>query len=174
MDQHEIFVLLVFCGVYLGMALGRWPALALDRTGIALCGAIALLFFDETTGAASTTGFTAEAVAALQGGGFDFEDPLVLGGVALAGSNTVGNVPLVVLLLAALPGLSTAALYALALLSTFAGNLLLIGSLANIIVAERARGAGVSLGFMDFLRSGVPMTLVTVALAYGWILLFPG
>src|SRR3546814_1789669 len=42
MDQHEVLVLAVFLGVYLGMALGRWPALALDRTGIALCGAIVL------------------------------------------------------------------------------------------------------------------------------------
>src|SRR3546814_17044421 len=46
MDQHEVLVLAVFLGVYLGMALGRWPALAIDRTGIALCGAIVLLFFD--------------------------------------------------------------------------------------------------------------------------------
>jgi Na+/H+ antiporter NhaD/arsenite permease-like protein len=126
------------------------------------------------TGAVSTTGFTADVVAALQGAGFSFEDPLLLGGVALAGSNTVGNVPLVVLLLSALPGLSEPALYALALLSTFAGNLLLIGSLANIIVAERARGVGVVLSFRDHLRSGVPMTLVTFVLAYGWIVLVLG
>jgi Na+/H+ antiporter NhaD/arsenite permease-like protein len=122
----------------------------------------------------STTSFAAEALAALQAAGLDLEHPLLLGGVALAGSNTVGNVPLVILLLSALPGLSEPALYALALLSTFAGNLLLIGSLANIIVAERARGEGVVLSFGDHLRSGVPMTLVTVALAYGWILLFLG
>jgi Na+/H+ antiporter NhaD/arsenite permease-like protein len=126
------------------------------------------------TAAVSTTSFAAEALAALQAAGLDLEHPLLLGGVALAGSNTVGNVPLVILLLSALPGLSEPALYALALLSTFAGNLLLIGSLANIIVAERARGEGVVLSFGDHLRSGVPMTLVTVALAYGWILLFLG
>jgi len=113
MDQHEILVLAVFCGVYLGMALGRWPALALDRTGIALCGAIVLLFFDETTGASAA-------------------------------------------------GIDTGTLA------------VLFGSLANIIVAERARGEGVVLSFGDHLRSGVPMTLVTVALAYGWILLFLG
>jgi Na+/H+ antiporter NhaD/arsenite permease-like protein len=126
------------------------------------------------TTAVSTTGFAATVLAALQTAGLDLEDPLLLGGVALAGSNTVGNVPLVILLLSAFPGLSEPALYALALLSTFAGNLLLIGSLANIIVAERARGAGVSLSFFDFLRSGVPMTLATMALAYGWTLFFLG
>jgi Na+/H+ antiporter NhaD/arsenite permease-like protein len=66
LDQHEILVLAVFCGVYLGMALGRWPALALDRTGIALCGAIALLFFDETTGA-SAAGIDTGTLAVLFG-----------------------------------------------------------------------------------------------------------
>lgn len=121
------------------------------------------------TGAVSTTGVTSGVIAALQGAGLSFEDPLLLGGVALAGSNTVGNVPLVILLLSALPGLSQSALYALALLSTFAGNLLLIGSLANLIVAERARREGVSLSFTDHLRAGVPMTAITFALAYGWI-----
>src|SRR3546814_2301646 len=35
------------------MALWRWPALAIDRTGIALCGAIVLLFFDAETGASA-------------------------------------------------------------------------------------------------------------------------
>jgi len=53
MDFHELLVLSVFAGVYLGMALGRWPSLALDRTGIALCGAIVLLLFDESTGASA-------------------------------------------------------------------------------------------------------------------------
>src|SRR3546814_1149760 len=53
MDQHEVLVLAVFLGVYLGMALWRWPALAIDRTGIALCGAIVLLFFHAETGASA-------------------------------------------------------------------------------------------------------------------------
>lgn len=123
------------------------------------------------TGAVGATGFNAGLVGLLQGAGVSFEDPLLLGGVALVGSNTVGNVPLVILLLSALPGLSQAALYALALLSTFAGNLLLIGSLANLIVAERARREGVVVGFLDHLRAGVPMTLATLALAYGWLAL---
>jgi Na+/H+ antiporter NhaD/arsenite permease-like protein len=36
------FVLVVFVAVYIGMALGRWPGLMIDRTGIALLGAIIL------------------------------------------------------------------------------------------------------------------------------------
>jgi Na+/H+ antiporter NhaD/arsenite permease-like protein len=125
------------------------------------------------TGAVSTTSLNAELLALLQAGGVSFEEPLLLGAVALVGSNTVGNVPLVILLLQALPGLSQAALYALALLSTFAGNFLVIGSLANLIVVERARREGVVLSFLDHLRAGVPMTLVTLALAYAWLVLLP-
>ena len=126
------------------------------------------------TGALNSTGFNAEVTALLQTGGLSFEHPLLLAGTALVGSNTVGNVPLVILLLSALPGLSHSALYGLAILSTFAGNFLIIGSLANLIVVERARGAGVTLTFADHLRAGVPMTLATVALAYGWLVLLGG
>jgi len=125
------------------------------------------------TAAVSTTSLNAQLVTLLQSGGLSLEDPLLLGPAALIGSNTVGNVPLVILLLSALPGLSQAALYALAILSTFAGNFLIIGSLANLIVVERARREGVALSFLDHLRAGVPMTLITLALAYAWLVLLP-
>src|SRR3546814_1838630 len=53
MDKHEVLVLAVFLGVYLGMALGRWPASAIDRTGTPLSAAFLLLFFDAETGASA-------------------------------------------------------------------------------------------------------------------------
>lgn len=126
------------------------------------------------TGAISTTSVNAQLIALLQAGGLTFEHPLLLAGVSLAGSNTVGNVPLVILLLQAVPGLSQQALYALALLSTFAGNFLVIGSLANLIVVERARREGVTVGFLDHMKAGVPMTLATLALAWGWLVVLGG
>ena len=92
--------------------------------------------------------------------------------LALVASNTIGNVPSMILVLKLIPDLSDgalAALAALALLSTFAGNLLLTGSLCNIIVAERAQLAGVRLGFMDFARSGVPMTLASIVATFLWL-----
>jgi Na+/H+ antiporter NhaD/arsenite permease-like protein len=49
-----------------------------------------------------------------------------------------------------------------AMSSTFAGNLLLIGSVANLIVAERAEAQGVRIGFGEYARVGVPVTLLTV------------
>jgi Na+/H+ antiporter NhaD/arsenite permease-like protein len=89
--------------------------------------------------------------------------------VTLVASNTIGNVPAVILILKLLPGLPPSALSSLALLSTFAGNLLLTGSMCNIIVAERAQASGARLGFMDFARSGIPMTVASLAITALWL-----
>lgn len=112
-----------------------------------------------------------EAVAGLRQAGADPERLGVLAPLALAASNTIGNVPAVVLVLALWPGLGEAALHGLALLSTLAGNLLLVGSLANLIVAERAAGVGVRLGVLEHARCGVPMTLASMAVATLWLAL---
>jgi Na+/H+ antiporter NhaD/arsenite permease-like protein len=87
----------------------------------------------------------------------------------IAASNSIGNVPTVILLLGVLPNLDTGTLTGLALISTFAGNLLLTGSLCNIIVAERAKASGTELSFADFARSGIPMTLASVAIVVLWL-----
>jgi Na+/H+ antiporter NhaD/arsenite permease-like protein len=108
--------------------------------------------------------WTADAAAAL--------DPRANGPLAvisLAGSNTIGNVPLVMLLLSVLPGWPAASLHALALFSTLCGNFLIVGSVANIIAVERARDRGVMIGFMDYARIGVPVTLLSLAMAWGWM-----
>ncbi len=89
--------------------------------------------------------------------------------VTLFSSNTFGNVPAVILILKLLPDLPQGALSGLALLSTFAGNLLLTGSMCNIIVAERAQDSGARLAFMDFARSGIPMTVASLAVAALWL-----
>ena len=52
---------------------------------------------------------------------------------------------------------------------TLAGNLFLVGSLANLIVAERATQSGVVWGFRDHARAGVPMTLLSMAVAVLWL-----
>lgn len=84
-------------------------------------------------------------------------------------SNTIGNVPAVMVILSMWPIEGDGPLYGLALLSTLAGNLLLVGSLANIIVAERAQALGVKLSFLDFARAGIPMTLASLAVASAWL-----
>jgi len=53
--------------------------------------------------------------------------------------------------------------------STLAGNLTLLGSIANLIVAEGARREGIRVGFVDYLKVGVPVTLVTLAFGVWWL-----
>jgi Na+/H+ antiporter NhaD/arsenite permease-like protein len=48
--------------------------------------------------------------------------------------------------------------------STLGGNLTILGSVANLIVVEAARGAGIRIGFAEYSRVGVPLTLVTLTL----------
>jgi Na+/H+ antiporter NhaD/arsenite permease-like protein len=121
------------------------------------------------TGALSATPAATRAVEALTGSGLLPDRLSVLAPLSLVMSNTIGNVPSVILLLKLWPAPDAGALYALALLSTFAGNLLLVGSLANIIVAERAAASGVRLGFAAHARAGIPVALISTALGAGWL-----
>jgi Na+/H+ antiporter NhaD/arsenite permease-like protein len=121
------------------------------------------------TAAFSKTGLSQDGLAWLAAQGLLPDRLSVLTPLTLAASNTIGNVPAVILLIKLVPDLSDGVLTALALLSTFAGNLLLTGSMCNIIVAERAAGAGAPLSFADFARSGIPMTLFSLAAAVAWL-----
>lgn len=110
------------------------------------------------------SGWTQAARDALAAAGVDLARPEALvPGVALLG-NLVGNVPAVMLMLPFV-GRQPATGYALALASTFAGNAVLVGSIANLIVAEQAERLGVRIGFRDHLRTGLPLTLISLALA---------
>ncbi len=121
------------------------------------------------TGTFAETGLAADGLAWLAAHGLLPDRLAVLAPLALAMSNGIGNVPSVILLLQIWPQPPEGALYGLAVLSTLSGNLLLTGSLANIITAERAAAAGVPLTFADFARSGVPMTLASMAVAILWL-----
>jgi len=121
------------------------------------------------TAAFAETGLAGSALATLEAQGLWPDRIAVLAPLSLVASNTIGNVPAVILLLAVWTDAPAGALYGLALLTTLAGNLLLVGSLANIIMAERAAGQGVRLGFADFARAGVPMTLLTMVVAAVWL-----
>ncbi|HXP31059.1 MAG TPA: SLC13 family permease, partial [Stellaceae bacterium] len=79
---------------------------------------------------------------------------LVLTPLTLLMSNLIGNVPWVIFLLQIWPNPPAGALYALALLSSLSGGLLLWGSVANLIVAERARAMGVNLSYAEYARAG--------------------
>lgn len=80
-------------------------------------------------------------------------------------SQLISNVPLVALYLPLLmhAGGSTPGLLALASGSTVAGNLFILGAASNVIIIQNAeRKAGQTLGFMEFARVGIPLTLVNV------------
>ena len=121
------------------------------------------------TGAFAETQAAQRAFAGLAGAGLLPDRLAVLAPLALVASNTIGNVPAVVLLLEIWPNPPEDAMYALALLSTLAGNMLLVGSLANLIVAERAAGEGVRLGFVEHAKAGIPATAVSVLAACLWL-----
>ena len=98
-------------------------------------------------------------------------DAWSIAGMSLVASNVIGNVPFVVLLLGLFPALSESTLVMLAVMSTLAGNLLLIGSVVNLIVAEGAKRQGVHLGFIEFAKVGVPITLLSMLAAALWFTL---
>ena len=117
----------------------------------------------------AATPWPGQAVAWLGDRGLVPDRLAVLAPLALVASNTIGNVPAVVLILSLWPDLGAPALQALAVLSTLAGNLLIVGSLANIITVQRAADQGVHLGFAEHARAGVPMTLASMAAALLWL-----
>jgi Na+/H+ antiporter NhaD/arsenite permease-like protein len=100
------------------------------------------------------------------------DSPVVLvSGLSLALSNLVSNVPAVLLfkpLMEAMPQPEPAWL-ALAMSSTLAGNLTVLGSVANLIVVESARRSGTQLGFFEYLKVGVPLTLLTTLAGVAWL-----
>jgi len=121
------------------------------------------------TGAFSEAGWSAWLGEWMQAQGFAPHRAMPLAVASLIGSNLIGNVPFVVVLLQLAPDMPADTLHALALLSTLAGNLLIVGSVVNLIVAESARHQGVRLGFMDFARVGVPVTVISMTLATLWL-----
>ncbi len=116
-------------------------------------------------------GHMAAGFAVMREAGLDFAQPATLFCTSVAGSNLVSNVPLTMLLLPVASHPQAGPI--LALSSTLAGNLVLVGSIANLIVVEQARRLGVmpqSTSWMrEHLRTGVPITLVTLAIAAIWL-----
>ena len=93
--------------------------------------------------------------------------PAVLAATVAALSNLVSNVPAVLLFRPLFPLMGSSQRVALLLAgaSTYAGNLTLLGSIANLIVVENARRRGVAIGFGEHLRVGIPITLLTIVVA---------
>jgi Na+/H+ antiporter NhaD/arsenite permease-like protein len=114
-----------------------------------------------------STGLAAQAVSWFAAQGVSLADPGPLFVVGLALSNLVSNVPAVMLLMPHLSGHEAG--MTLALVSTFAGNLLLVGSIANLIVVDLAKKSGIEIDWRDHARIGVPVTLSTLTIVWFWL-----
>jgi Na+/H+ antiporter NhaD/arsenite permease-like protein len=100
-----------------------------------------------------------------------FDNAWVLSGVTAFLSNLVSNVPAVLILKPFVMHLPDPgrAWRIVAMSSTFAGNLTLIGSVANLIVAERAKQAGVTISFFAYWWIGLPLTLASLGFGTWWL-----
>jgi Na+/H+ antiporter NhaD/arsenite permease-like protein len=121
------------------------------------------------TGSLEITGVSHQLFDLVAGLAHSGVAPLTL--VTMVLSNTISNVPAVLLfrpLILHFPN-PTQAWLTLSAASTLAGNLTLIGSVANLIVAEQALKLGVKLTFTEYLRAGVIITLLTLLVAVVWL-----
>jgi len=119
-------------------------------------------------GGAENAGIVGKLLAIAEHGNIRSLPPFLITASAL--SNLVSNVPAVMLLKSLIPGFAhpREAWLALAMSSTLAGNLTITGSVANIIVVERARSE-IQIGFGDYFRVGLPLTIATLLLGWGWL-----
>jgi Na+/H+ antiporter NhaD/arsenite permease-like protein len=143
------------------------PAEVFQEIDWALLVFFAALFV--VTGAITASGLGADLFRLLrpyaEGG------PAALTGVSLVLSNLVSNVPAVMLFRPIVPTLANPeeAWLTLAMATTLAGNLTLLGSVANLIVAEFAQKRGVHLSFFEYLKAGTPIAVLTLLLGVAWL-----
>jgi Na+/H+ antiporter NhaD/arsenite permease-like protein len=119
--------------------------------------------------AVTEAGLPAAAMAALQPLGIDLNNLYVLSMVSTVMSNLFSNVPAAMLLTRFLDPGDPLQWQVLALSSTFAGTLITIGSIANLIVIEQARCYGVAISFREHARIGLPVTLFSLLVLLAWI-----
>jgi Na+/H+ antiporter NhaD/arsenite permease-like protein len=95
----------------------------------------------------------------------------VLSAVTAVLSNLVSNVPAVLMMKPFVASLDDhdRAWLVIAMASTLAGNFTVLGSIANLIVIQRASAAGVAISFWDYFRIGAPLTILTLAIGTLWL-----
>jgi Na+/H+ antiporter NhaD/arsenite permease-like protein len=119
-------------------------------------------------GAFAKAGLATDLVTWLRTMGIDLQDSGVLFAVTAVLSDITSNVPTVMLLLP-FAGQDPLAGPLMALASGLASNLIIIGSLANIIVVDAAAAKGLKISFWSFAKVGLPVSAVTLAIAYLWV-----
>ena len=104
-------------------------------------------------------------------GRLHLENMPLLSVVTAALSNLVSNVPAVLVLKPFIANMhdSQQAWLTVAMASTLAGNFTLVGSVANLIVVQRARAQGVNIGFWAYFKVGAPLTVLTIIFGVLWL-----
>ncbi len=116
-----------------------------------------------------TAVLTPELIAGV--GNLRLESVPVLSAITALLSNLVSNVPAVLVLKPFITSLSDPqrAWLVAAMASTLAGNFTLVGSAANLIVAQRARSGGVAIEFWPYFKVGAPLTVLTISFGVWWL-----
>jgi Na+/H+ antiporter NhaD/arsenite permease-like protein len=191
-DARILAAYLIFFGSYFVFALGKFPWMKIDRPGAAIIGAVLMVAFGIVGAqeALASIDFSTIVllfsmmlvVANLRVAGF-FERlaerliarlqphhllPTVIATCGLLSAVLVPAVMVLRTLVAGLPD-PHAGWLTLAMASTLAGNLTITGSVANIIVVERAAAEGVHIGFREYARVGLPLTIVTLVWGVVWL-----
>ena len=186
-DMHPAWPVAISVGVLIGFLIGFSPALVAATGGAVLLiqrrhsprmiyedvdWSLLMLFLGLflVIGGAEEAGITRQLLAVAER--LNLQNHLIFTVIVTLLSNVVSNVPAVMLLKGVIPQFHNPhhAWLLLAMSSTLAGNLTITGSVANIIVVEKARGEA-HVGFLEYMKIGVPVTLATLAIGLGWLAL---
>ncbi len=184
-EEHPAWPLTVTVAVLIGFLLGHPPPLVAAIGGALLLirrtrqpreiygdvdWSLLVLFLGlfMILGGAREAGITGELLGYAEK--LNLRNSVIFTGMVLLLSNLVSNVPAVMLLRDLVPHFRDphTTWLLLAMSSTLAGNLTITGSVANIIVVEKAREVS-RISFRDYLRIGIPVTLATVAVGLVWM-----
>ena len=184
-EMHPGWPIAVSVGVLIGFLLGYPPALVAATGGALLLvqrrhspkliyrdvdWSLLMLFLGLflIIGGAQQAGVTEQLLRAAEK--LNLQNHLIFTAVVTLLSNLVSNVPAVMLLKGLMPQFPNPhhAWLMLAMASTLAGNLTITGSVANIIVVEKAR-AEARIGFLEYMKIGVPVTVLTLAIGLAWL-----
>jgi Na+/H+ antiporter NhaD/arsenite permease-like protein len=186
-EMHPTWPVMVTLAVLVGFLLGFSPPLVAAAGGALLLmqrhrppraiygdvdWSLLMLFLGLflILGGAEQAGITQQLLGVAER--LNLSNHLIFAAVVTLLSNIVSNVPAVMLLKGLIPQFHDphAAWLMLAMSSTLAGNLTITGSIANIIVVEKARRE-TPVGFLQYMKIGVPVTLITLAIGVGWLTL---
>ncbi len=123
-------------------------------------------------GAFVDSGLSQDMLAFFTSHGINVNNPVQLAVISGILSNCINNSATVMLLVKVVDLTDPMNCYALALSNAFAGNLIIVGSLANIIVVQCAESFKLKISFVEFFKYGAPVAVASMLILVGWLLIF--